>query len=356
MRDARGLVLLFPMLLGLLGLAAPAWAADPSAAECSASDQKAAELESLHKLLEARGELATCSAPTCPADVRDGCARRAKDLAGRVPTVALEIKGASGRDLGRIVVTLDGEPLPAGLDKLDGVEIELDPGDHVVTLRAPGDGTSGGSARGVVKLAAIERRFTVHEGEKKREPVDLGSATTPSPVAPITTTVGGILVQFYSPSDRWADGRWALVDKEHALLCPFPCLHAVAQHSGLEVRRVPPQYGRDEEFYPLPETFSVPPGERGRIVVSQARLLGTYGRWGSIFPLLVGVPVTIAGMYLGTSVSSLSTGQSAVFTKGEAVGLSVGLTVLGTLLVGGGITWLVLARDPQVSIVPESAR
>jgi hypothetical protein len=31
------------------------------------------------------------------------------------------------------------------------------------------------------------------------------------------------------------------------------------------------------------------------------------------------------------------------------------MTALGVILLGGGVTWLILARDPQVSIVPEDS-
>jgi len=325
-------------------LAAPAALADPSGAECAGADARSAELRREGKLLEARAELATCSAASCPADVHDACARRTAELGAAIPTVTLEAQSGGAVDLAAVVLTLDGQPLPARLDKMNGVEIELDPGDHVLTVGVPGE-------------ASREVRFALREAEKRREPLDLAPPAKPAPPAapPTLPTAGGTVVQFYSPSERWASGRWSVVDKDHKLVCKFPCAYPVTQDSGLEIRRIPIEYGHDDEFYPLPKTFDVPPGQRGRITVTQARLLGTYGRYGSIFPILVGLPATVAGLYIAGSVTSLTTASDAELTRGGAEALAVGLTTLGVLLLGGGITWLVLARDPQVSIVPEGS-
>jgi hypothetical protein len=347
MRDVRRLALFLGTLAAHCAVSSHARAAEPSAAECAAANEKSAELQKAGKLLEARAELATCGAASCPADVHDTCTKRGAELSSAVPTVTLDVKGGAGSDLAHVAVTLDGQPLPTGLDKIAGVEIELDPGDHVFTFRAPGQPPS-------------EKRFTLRDGEKRRESVDLGSLAPPPP--PTTDaapqTAAGTVVQFYSPSDRWADGRWSLVDKDHLLVCNFPCAHPVPQDSGLAIRRIPTQYGHEDEFYALPKTFDVPQGQSGRITVSKARLWGTYGRYGSIFPILLGTTAGVVGLYFAGAATSLSTGPpgtTPLFTKGDADAIAVSMTALGVILLGGGVTWLILARDPQVSIVPEDS-
>jgi hypothetical protein len=335
MRHGLWLAILFGTSSGLLALTAGAEAAERALPDCAAAEARSVKLLGEHKLLDSRSELATCAASSCPTDIRDACTRQAAELTARVPTLTFDVENPSGKDLSQIAVTMDGRPLGEGLDKLSGVEFELDPGEHTFSFAEPG-------------RPSVERRVSVREGDKSRERIAAHLFDTPSqPLAKeAPQTERGVLVQFYSPSDAWADGRWALTNKEHQIVCPFPCSHVVEDHSGLLVRRIPAQYGHEEEYYPLPDTLRVPPGRKGRLVVSKPRLLGTYGRWGAVFPILVGLPITIAGIDLLAVPPS-----SSVLSPGESVALGLVGTVLGSLLIGGGISWIVLARDPNADIV-----
>ena len=146
-------------------LAPEALAASSRAQQCVASDDKALSLEEAGKLVEARTELVACSATSCPKDIRGECEKELAAVVAAIPTVVFEPKDAAGRDIAGVDVAIDGTPR----GKLDGTQLEVDPGQHEFVFTSASQPT-------------VTASFILHQGEKGRhERVALGQ---PSPVAP----------------------------------------------------------------------------------------------------------------------------------------------------------------------------
>jgi hypothetical protein len=141
--------------------------------QCVDSNARAQHLRTEGKLREARQELRTCADPSCPALVRNDCTKRLDDAETAQPTIAFEVKDASGGDLTAVRVTVDGQPLA---DSLGGTALAVDPGQHVFTFEAAG-------------LPPATRTLVLTEGEKgRRERLVLEGAklATTTPVSPVT--------------------------------------------------------------------------------------------------------------------------------------------------------------------------
>ena len=144
-----------------------ALAADPTTTECVSLNEKAGPLQKAGKMLEAYAGLVRCSASSCPTVVRNDCAKEAMALEAAIPTIVFETRDGAGNDRSDVRLTVDGE---ARADKLTGVALEVNPGDHSFTFEAPG-------------LPSLERHYVIHAGEKnRREQVVLGPIL--KPVAP----------------------------------------------------------------------------------------------------------------------------------------------------------------------------
>ena len=122
----RRVVVAVGLVLGLLS-GGTARAADPSKQECVAANESAQDLQRGGKLLDARVQLATCIATSCPAAVRQDCAQRLEEVTRILPTLIFEAKDAAGNDLGTVRVVMDGKTL---VERLDGNSIPVDPGEH----------------------------------------------------------------------------------------------------------------------------------------------------------------------------------------------------------------------------------
>ena len=89
------------LLLTALGLTlAPqgALAADPTVRDCLTASNTSVGLRSQHKLRETRAQLLICVAGSCPAEVRDECARRMERVTAAIPTIVFEVKDGAGRE------------------------------------------------------------------------------------------------------------------------------------------------------------------------------------------------------------------------------------------------------------------
>ena len=146
-------------------------AADPTTAECLAASESSLTLRHQHKLRDARTELLTCSAASCPGDVREECARGVAEIKVAIPMIVFAAKDSAGNDLVAVRVTMDGQPIA---DRLDGTALAIDPGEHTFTFETAGQGN-------------IKKRFVIREGEKdRRERIAFGApsvATAPAPAA-----------------------------------------------------------------------------------------------------------------------------------------------------------------------------
>jgi hypothetical protein len=183
-------------LIGIL--AASSAQAEPTVRDCLLATETSISLRADHKLRAARAQLVICSAPTCPAEVREECGHRLDEVNAALPTVVFTAKTAAGEELSRVKVTMDGEVVT---DHLDGTALSLDPGSHPFTFESAG-------------APALSETMILHEGEKnRRELVVLGvlapvavaatiapTATRDPPAAPTTVAT--------PPSTERGRGPW----------------------------------------------------------------------------------------------------------------------------------------------------
>ena len=160
------------LLAGILALAAgPSVAhADASKAECIDANAKAQDARRESRFSDAHLLLRQCAVPSCPGLIRDDCARRLDELETAQPTIVFDAKDASGRDVIAVDVIVDGKLLA---QKLVGVPLPVDPGEHTFTFTASG-------------LAPVTQTFAIKEGVKDRHEVIVlgGSApATPQPTS-----------------------------------------------------------------------------------------------------------------------------------------------------------------------------
>jgi hypothetical protein len=169
------------LVLGATFVTWPA-AADPTKAQCIASNDHAQEFRQAGKLSKAREQLLICVAQSCPGPVREDCAQRLDELDKAMPTIVFEAKDAAGTDLVDVKVTIDGAPLA---DRLDGSSLKVDPGPHVFVFTWEGH-------------PSVTKKLVLAEHDQaRREVVVFGSAETPhvesaSPAsAPVAAGSGG---------------------------------------------------------------------------------------------------------------------------------------------------------------------
>jgi hypothetical protein len=136
------------------------------------------KLRADHKLRLTRTQLAVCSSPSCPAEVRQECMHRIDEVNAASPTLVLAVKDRAGHDLSTVRVSVDGQ---LATDHLDGSAMAIDPGPHEFTFEATG-------------APALTETIILHEGEKdRRETVTLALGPAPEPLraSPLSGTVSG---------------------------------------------------------------------------------------------------------------------------------------------------------------------
>jgi hypothetical protein len=142
--------------------------------QCVDANGQGQHLRADGKLSAAREQLRTCANPACPAMVRSDCTKRLDDLESAQPTIAFEVKDASGADVVAVKVTVDGKPLA---DRLDGTPLAVDPGEHVFGFDIEGQ-------------SPVTRTLVLTEGVKgRRERVVVGpGAPVPAATAALPAT------------------------------------------------------------------------------------------------------------------------------------------------------------------------
>lgn len=100
----------------------------------------------------AREQLRTCGDTSCPALIRDDCAKRLDEPERAQPAIVFDAKDGAGRDLSAVHVTVDGRPFA---ERLDGAALKVDPGEHVFVFTVPDE-------------PPVSQTFVVKEGEKER--------------------------------------------------------------------------------------------------------------------------------------------------------------------------------------------
>jgi hypothetical protein len=162
-----------PLAFAALATAAtrPARAAEPTMSECLSANESAIALRGDHKLRRARDQALVCAASSCPAEVRDACQLRVRDINATMPSLVFLAKDGAGHDLVAVRVSMDGEPIG---ERLDGTAIAVDPGQHVFTFEVAG-------------RKPVEQSFVISEGQRdRREAITIAAATTgaPAPLVP----------------------------------------------------------------------------------------------------------------------------------------------------------------------------
>jgi len=183
--------ILFTAMLAALA-ATPAWAADPTTADCLSATESSLTLRNQHKLRDARAQLLICSAATCPADIRAECVRRVAEVNAAMPTIVFEVKDGAGNDLTGVRVDMDGGALA---EHLEGTALSIDPGEHNFTFTHAGD-------------PPVQKVFVIREGEKdRRERVVLGTVAVAVVPAPVPVVSAQPPVAPPPPPSSWTGHR-----------------------------------------------------------------------------------------------------------------------------------------------------
>jgi hypothetical protein len=152
--------------------------------QCVDANGEGQELRREGKFSAAREKLLLCANQSCPAIVRDDCTRRLDELEKAQPTIAFQVKDASGGDASAVKVTVDRQLLT---DVLDGTSLRVDVGRHAFTFEIAGQ-------------PPVTRTLVITEGVKgRREIVTMGAASL---VAPIPTTGASPTATLRSDTER----------------------------------------------------------------------------------------------------------------------------------------------------------
>jgi hypothetical protein len=141
------------IVLATLGalLSGPLAQASP-ADECIGAAEQAQPLKHDGKLRAAREELRVCTRPQCPSLIRSDCTRWLAEIDATAPSIVVHATDPSGSDLVDVRVLIDGQLAAASLD---GRDIAIDPGPHVLRFEHAGS-------------APIEERLVAVLGEQHR--------------------------------------------------------------------------------------------------------------------------------------------------------------------------------------------
>jgi hypothetical protein len=178
-------------VLAALCLASATARADPTLTkvQCIEANTRGQDLRRDSKLSGAREMFRSCAAVSCPALVRDDCARRLDEVDKVQPTVVFVTKDPSGKDVTGVKVAVDGKPRA---DWLDGTELQVDPGEHVFTFTAAGQ-------------PPLTVTLVLAAGEKsRREQVVVGARSAVAPPGSAESTSRGNVSQITVASDAQA--------------------------------------------------------------------------------------------------------------------------------------------------------
>lgn len=193
----------------LVARALPASAETP-AQHCIAAAESTQRGVREGKLLASRSDATTCAASACPDVVRADCQRWLDELATQIPTLVVTARDASGHDVVRAELAVDGRPVAA---TLDGRPIELDPGPHEVRLR--------------VGESVTTETIVLASGEKQRQ-LRLAIAAPPVARAPVNVPLW-IAVGATAAAGGLAAGFGVAAVAKHSSLegsCGHACSHS----------------------------------------------------------------------------------------------------------------------------------
>jgi hypothetical protein len=138
--------------VGVVCIASATVAHAKGAQECLDAANKGQDLRDSGKLRLAREEFMTCSAKSCPSQVRADCTDWLMDVQRRTPSIVFRAADPSGQDLTDVKVSMDAVNIT---EKLDGKPVDVDPGAHLVRFEKSG-------------MKPLEQKVVVVQGEKER--------------------------------------------------------------------------------------------------------------------------------------------------------------------------------------------
>jgi hypothetical protein len=190
-------------LLAFLVLWTPLLSAQPDSTDaCIVAAEQSQGLRKSGGLRAARVELLRCASESCPGPIASDCMRWLAEVEDATPTVVFRSVNVGGEEQVEVRVLVD-DALVAS--RLDGRPIQLDPGEHSVTLEA----------NGRIRLSTT---LVARTGEHDRLvsftlPPDTAAAEPPSPprgfrVPVVSWIVGSAgLVAMGVGVDLWIRGR-----------------------------------------------------------------------------------------------------------------------------------------------------
>lgn len=100
--------------------------------ECASAYTEAQVLRSKGKLLQAKKALAICAEDACPQTLRKDCVPWLGEVEKSLPSVVVEVTDEGGSAIAGARVTVDDQAA------FSGQATRVDPGDHAVSVEAPG--------------------------------------------------------------------------------------------------------------------------------------------------------------------------------------------------------------------------
>jgi hypothetical protein len=125
-------------------------------AMCLGAFEETQSLREAGKLLAARQQALTCSQEACPDVVKTKCKTWQREIDEATPSIVVRVVDERGQDTTQATLTIDGA---ASAQRLDGLPISLDPGEHVVRVERPGQPPR--EERLVLALGERARRVTL---------------------------------------------------------------------------------------------------------------------------------------------------------------------------------------------------
>jgi hypothetical protein len=196
-RALRGAAALLVLVVLLLASARARADEEVTKQACAASYASTQEHRLAGRLRRALESARTCARRTCPAVVRDECAKWVTEIRDAIPSVVVTARGVDGRDVTDVRTFVDGELVAT---ELRGRAIDLDPGERALRFehgdRPPQHQTV------VVAEGTKNRRVEVSFAPPEPALPDGGvepparEAYVPPPAIALTTIGGAALVGF----------------------------------------------------------------------------------------------------------------------------------------------------------------
>jgi hypothetical protein len=279
----------------------PALAA-PTPHDCVASSEEALSFRKQDKLGAAKARLLVCVDPSCPAEIREECARRLPEVTDAIPSVVFDVKDAAGNDMSAVRVSMDGAPL---VDHIGAAAVSIDPGEHAFRF----DGADASQS--------VEKRVVIRDGEKNRH-----LAVVFGPMATSAAAAGPVV------------GTPA------------------AEPTAAPTATFPPSAARP----PASEQPSAHSRSSQKTLALVAGGLGIVGIGvGSVFGILTFSTWSKAKNECGTSCPPPSQAQSDKDTATSQATIStVGFVVGSVLVVGGVVLWFKAPSGATVQVAPNA--